>query len=84
MKGHGAKLPRLQEAALDALMSLGNRNLTEVAASIGINTRTLRRWMQLPDFNDAYLRARRQVVSQSNGRLATRHVYRVVDFIENY
>ena len=67
--GHGAKLPRLQEAAIDALLSLGNRNHTDVAASIGISTKTLRRWMQLPDFNDAYLRARRQVVSLSNGRL---------------
>jgi hypothetical protein len=69
MKGHGAKLPRLQEEAIDALLSLGNRNLAEVAASIRVSTKTLRRWMLLPDFNDAYLRARRQVVSQSNGRL---------------
>jgi hypothetical protein len=69
MKGHGAKLPRLQEAAIDALLSLGNRNHIEVAATIGISTRTLRRWMESPDFKDAYLRARRQVVSQSNGRV---------------
>jgi hypothetical protein len=69
MKGHGAKLPRLQEEAIEALLSLGNRNLAEVAAAIGISTKTLRRWMLLPDFNEAYLRARRQVVSQSHGRL---------------
>ena len=30
MQGPGAKLPRLPEAAIDALLSLGNRNHTEV------------------------------------------------------
>ena len=69
MQGHGAKLPRLQEAAIDALLSPNNRNQTQVAESIGITTKTLRRWMQLPDFNDAYLQGRRQIVAQSRARL---------------
>ena len=67
MKGHGAKLPRKQQAAISALMSY--RTMDEAAKAIGVSTSTLRRWMDLPDFREAYLKARRQAVTQSYARL---------------
>ena len=67
MKGHGAKLPRKQDAAIAAL--LVNRTIEEAAKSIGLNPNTLRRWMELPDFEKAYLKARREAVRQTYARL---------------
>lgn len=67
MKGHGAKLPRKQEAAITALLT--QRTIDEAAKSIGVSTSTLRRWMELPIFKEAYLKARRQAVSQSHARM---------------
>src|ERR1039457_1209747 len=56
MKGHGAKLPRKQEAAIAALLS--HRNTEEAANSIGVSPNTLRRWKEIPDFQEAVLQAR--------------------------
>jgi hypothetical protein len=67
MKGHGAKLPRKQEAAIAALLS--HRNTEEAAQSIGVSPHTLRRWLEIPDFKEAYLQARRNAVSQAYARL---------------
>jgi len=67
MKGHGAKLPRKQEAAISALLS--SRNIEEAAKAIKVSSSTLRRWMQLSQFESAYLRARREVVAQAFARL---------------
>jgi hypothetical protein len=41
MRGHGAKLPRKQEAAIAALMI--HRSVEEAAKSISVNPNTLRR-----------------------------------------
>jgi transposase-like protein len=67
MKGHGAKLPRKQEAAIAALLS--HRSIEEAANSIGVSPNTLRRWLEIPHFKEAYLQARRDAVSHAYARL---------------
>ena len=67
MAGHGEKFGRKKEEAIAALLS--QRNLEEAARAAGIGTRTLLRWMQVPQFNAAYRKARRDAVSQSVARL---------------
>ena len=67
MKGHGAKLPRKQEAAIKALLS--SRNIEEAAKAIGVSPSTLRRWTRLPEFESEYLYARRESVRQAYARL---------------
>ena len=67
IRGHGSKFGRKKEEAIAALMT--ERNVEEAARSIGIGTRTLIRWMKIPEFDLAYLEARRATVSQSNARL---------------
>jgi transposase-like protein len=65
--GHGSKFGRKKEAAIEALLT--QRNVEEAARSIDIGAQTLRRWMKIPEFEAAYLEARRAAVSQSNARL---------------
>ncbi len=67
MAGHGEKFGRKKEEAIAALLS--QRNIEEAARAAGIGTRTLLRWMQIPEFNAAYRKARREAVSQSVARL---------------
>lgn len=67
MAGHGEKFGRKKEEAIAALLS--QRNLEEAAHAAGIGTRTLLRWMQVPEFSAAYRKARRDAVSQSTARL---------------
>src|SRR5712691_10187303 len=66
MTGHGAKFGRKREEAIAALLS--QRNVEEAARAVGINPNTLLRWMKLPEFEKAYLAARRAAVSQTNAR----------------
>ena len=66
-RGHGSKFSRKMEAAVAALLS--ERNVEEAARVAGIGTQTLRRWMKDPEFQAAYLEARRAAVAQSNARL---------------
>jgi hypothetical protein len=65
--GHGAKYGRKQEEAIAALLT--QRNVEEAAKSINIATKTLIRWMKLPDFQTAYRDARRAAFGQSVARL---------------
>ena len=67
MTGHGAKFGRKQEEAIAAL--LVQRNVEEAAKSIGIVPKTLLRWMQVPQFQNAYREARRAAFGQSIARL---------------
>jgi hypothetical protein len=67
MTGHGSKLPHKQEAAITALLT--QRNLDEAARTAGVGVSTLRRWLRLPEFEDAYRKARRDAFSQSTARL---------------
>ena|ERR1035437_10087960 len=65
--GHGSKFGRKKEDAIAALLT--QRNVEEAARAAGIGTRTLIRWLKIPEFDAAYLEARRAAVSQSNERL---------------
>ena len=67
MKGHGAKFGRKQEEAIAALLS--QRSIEEAARAVSLNPNTLLRWLQLSEFRDAYLKARREVVHQSVARM---------------
>jgi hypothetical protein len=67
MSGFGEKLGRKKEAAIVALLS--SRNVEEAAPAAGVTPRTLYRWQKEPEFDAAYRKARRAVVSQTNARL---------------
>jgi hypothetical protein len=67
MAGHGAKIQRKQEEAVAALLS--QRSVEDTARVAGIGTRTLLRWMKLPEFQTAYREARRAAFGQSIARL---------------
>jgi hypothetical protein len=66
MKGHGSKFDRKKEALMAALLS--GKNHEEAAHVTGINLKTLKRWMQMPEFVSEYRRARWQVVDQAYAR----------------
>ena len=67
MAGHGEKLGRKQEDAIAALLT--HRNIEEAARAAGVGTRTLIRWLKLPDFGKEYRKARREAVHQSVARM---------------
>jgi hypothetical protein len=67
MAGHGEKLGRKQEEAIAALLT--QRNIEEAARAAGIGTRTLIRWLKLPEFGKEYRNARREAVQQSVARM---------------
>lgn len=67
MSGHGSKLARKQEEAVAALLT--QRNTDEAARAVGVAPRTLLRWLQIPEFADAYRQARRDAYGQSISRL---------------
>ena len=66
-KGHGEKLARKQELAVAALLS--SPTIGAAAEKVGVAERTLRNWMELPDFRETYLKARRKVVEQVGARI---------------
>ena len=64
MSGHGNKLSRKQEQGISALLL--QPTLGEAATAIGVDERTLRRWLrEHAPFQTAYREARRQVVQQA-------------------
>ena len=67
MAGHGEKLGRKQEDAIAALLT--QRNIEEAARAAGVGTRTLIRWLKVPDFSKEYRKARREAVHQSVARM---------------
>ena len=66
MKGHGTKFERKKEAAIAALLT--QKNHEEAARSIGIDLKTLKRWMRVPEFIEEWRRARWEVVEQAYAR----------------
>jgi len=60
-----AGLNHRQSQAIIALMS--EPSIERAALKAGINERTLRRWMDVPDFQCAYRAARRQTFNQAIG-----------------
>ena len=67
LRGHGSKFSHKKEEAIQALLT--QRSMEEAARVAGITRQTLARWLKIPEFQQAYLEARRQLVSQSNARL---------------
>src|ERR1700689_5301539 len=67
MTGHGAKFGRKQEEAIAALLS--HRGIEEAARASGVGYKTLLRWLEVPEFQQRYLKARRKSVQQAIARL---------------
>ena len=67
MTGHGAKFGRKKEEAIGALLS--QRSIDEAAKTAGIGSKTLLRWLEVPEFKAAYRQARREAVGQATARL---------------
>jgi transposase-like protein len=67
MAARGSTLGRKQEAVIAALLT--QRNVEEAARVAGVGTRTLLRWMKLPEFDKAYREARRSAFGQAVARL---------------
>ena len=67
MAGNGSKLKPKQEEAIVALMS--HQSVEDAAQAIKIGARTLYRWLKEPDFEAAYLKARRDAYKQGIARL---------------
>ena len=65
--GHGSKFDRKMEAAIAALLS--QRNHEEAAQVAGVSKSSLNRWLKMPEFQSAYLEARRAAMFQANARL---------------
>src|ERR1700730_6749243 len=58
---------RKKEEAIVALLT--HRTVDDAAKASGIATKTLLRWLQVPEFDSAYRKARRDAFSQSVARL---------------
>ena len=67
MTGHGAKFGRKQEEAIAALLS--NRTIEEAARACNVAYKTLRRWLDNPEFQKRYREARHHAVQQALARL---------------
>jgi hypothetical protein len=67
VKGHGSKFGRKREAAIAALLT--EKNHAEAARATGIDLKTLKRWLRLPEFIEEYRRARWEVVEQGYARV---------------
>jgi hypothetical protein len=62
MTGHGAKFPRKKEEAIAALLTHPNREIA--AQALGISSKTLQRWFHIPEFQQAYQKARQDHFAQ--------------------
>src|ERR1022692_2905992 len=67
MTGHGAKFARKMEAAISALLT--RPSIEDAARVAGVAEKTLRRWMQEPEFDAAYRAAKRAAYGQAIARL---------------
>jgi hypothetical protein len=65
--GHGEKFGRKKEEAIVALLT--HRTIDDAAKASGIATKTLLRWLQIPEFEAAYRKARRAGFAQCVARL---------------
>jgi hypothetical protein len=65
--GHGSKFGRKKEEAIAALLS--QKNIEDAARTATIGTNTLLRRLQVPEFQDAYRKARREAVQQAVARM---------------
>jgi hypothetical protein len=67
MTGHGAKFARKAEQAIAALLT--RPSVEDAARTTGVGEKTIRRWLQEPEFKVRYLRARRESVQQAIARM---------------
>jgi len=67
MTGHGAKFGRKKEEAIAALLS--HRSIEEAARAAGVGYKTLLRWLEISEFQEAYRKARCEAVQQAVARL---------------
>jgi hypothetical protein len=67
MKGHGAKYERKKETAIAALLT--SKSVEDAARAVEVDSNTLLRWLQIPEFKTDYLKARRETVLQSVARM---------------
>jgi transposase-like protein len=63
----GGTSGRKKKDAIAALLT--QRNVEEAARAAGIGTRTLLRWLKIPEFDAAYRQARRAAFGQTIARL---------------
>ena len=80
MNGHGAKFGHKKLEAITALLS--HRSVEDAARAVGIGTKTLWRWLQIPEFQTAYRKARREAFSQSVARLQQASVAAVTTLLK--
>ncbi len=67
MTGHGTKFARKAEQAIAALLT--RPSIEDAARMAGVGEKTLRRWIQEPEFKARYLKARRDSVHQAMARI---------------
>src|SRR5262245_55993957 len=67
MERHQGKFGRKKEEAIAALLS--QPTVEQAARATNIGTRTLLRWLQVPEFREAYYKARRDAFGQATARL---------------
>jgi hypothetical protein len=67
MVGHGEKLSRRMEQTIAALLS--ESTLEAAAAKARISTRTLKKWLKLPEFLGQYRAARRAILEHAQGQI---------------
>jgi len=70
MKGHGSKFGRKMEEAIAALLS--SKSVEDAARAIGVNANTLLRWLEVPEFREAYRKARLAALEQAASSKPTR------------
>jgi hypothetical protein len=66
VKKHGSKFEQKKDAAIVALLT--QRNHEEAARVTGIDLKTLKRWLRLPEFLVEYRRVRWEVAEQGYAR----------------
>jgi len=67
MTGHGAKFGRKKEEAIVALLT--TRTTEEAARAVKVTAKTILRWQKEPEFDAAFVAAKRAAFGQSIGRL---------------
>jgi hypothetical protein len=67
MIGHGTQFKRKKDQAIAALLT--ERTIPDAARVVGVSTKTLKRWIQIPEFENECLAARLERYHQAVGRL---------------
>ena len=80
MTGHGAKFGRQKEEAIAALLL--HSTVEKAARAANLGTKTLVRWMKLPEFKEAYRQARHDAFSGTIARLQRASSASVVTLVE--